>query len=696
MRVSCKYILFVLLMILSACSDTDQTKDDVSPTGEMSSYTWSAACNTYDLDVDASEDWQIEVSDGWLFIPDNQLQGHGKKTLHIYVEQNPNEERRQATITLSSGGQVKKTWKIDQMGYNEGGENSILTVNLKKTYGVGWGYNAFGEYANEKEIRGQVVNYGKLLANQETLGTDLSTTEEQYELNYNKAVAHSMSEFSRTITKQSNSKTKVLFYKKEVNKRTTNTTTIKSECSFATLSVLNIVAQRYISEAQIKTLLDKNIDILTEDFRLSILKVKDGDMTPQNFIQKYGTDVVLTAWLGGRLDYTTTIKKTTTTEIEQVVTTTYKKLFKKSSSMSEEEKRFSEKIQTDYDCTCDVKGGNTDGLDKEIESKIKNKQPIDDNVFLAWEQSFQDASAMLESDKAALVDTRTIPIYELITDKEVRQRIEDEINTEAGKDVFSSDATTTPCYVIDIPMNVDELTLAVKNDKTGKVIAEICKEFVPSIRADKRVVVVYPVLSNGKPNLRQGFFIGDGEANAPGRVLWKDGISYYYRNENYSTADVVSKLYSYCDNLTSTQENYMQPSEMTGTILATEKITIAPNSYSSNKNIRLVKVGEQYWGYISSYSYPCRSNLPFAVAGFRLPIRTDMDILQKTLLNDFSLLFATDGRAGLNFEQENFPLMCDSKPLTIFKNGTYVYYDSRDIDLTVNTLLVRNNDFSYD
>lgn len=79
MRVSCKFILFVLLMILSACSDTDQTKDDVSPTGEMSSYTWSAACNTYDLDVDVSEDWQIEVSDGGCLFQTISCKGMARK-----------------------------------------------------------------------------------------------------------------------------------------------------------------------------------------------------------------------------------------------------------------------------------------------------------------------------------------------------------------------------------------------------------------------------------------------------------------------------------------------------------------------------------------------------------------------------------------------------------------------------------------
>lgn len=676
-------ILLFLLIVLSACSDSDDVRGETSSEGEVSSFTWSAACDTYKIEIDVSDEWQINLDADWLFVPDNQLLGEDKATISVYVEQNPNDEHRVANITLSGRGRVMKTWRITQLGRNEGGDNATFTSDLGKTYAVGWGYNAFGEYAAENDIRAQVINYEKLVSYEQLLNQNIVTDEEQYDLSYNKEVAFSMSEFSRTITKETNVKTKILFYKKEVKKRTTNTTSTKNECSFATLSVMNVVAQRYFSESAVQMLLDNGKDILTDDFKRSVRNVRDGEMSPKDFVQKYGTDVVLAAWLGGRLDYTTTIKKTTTTEIEQVVTTTYKKLFGKSSSMTEEERKFSEKIDVDYDCTCHVKGGNTTRLEREIQSKISKKQPIDDNIFLDWENSFHDASSMLKSGNAALIETRTIPIYELITDKDVRHLIEKEINVQADNDTFSSEEDADKCYVIRIPDNIDAVRLAQHN---GKVVAEICKEFVPSVRSDRQVVVVYPILSDGKPNHERGYFIGDGEANAPGRIMWKGGKSYYYRDDSFGACNVVNTMYLYCEDIKPQHEDYMPMTENTEIVPANSKI---------RQSFRIVKIGGQYWGYDENATYAYPKMLTMSVPGYIWPTKSDLSILQQGLLNDYSLMFEADGRSGLNLPNKSCWLVCDKAIMCIFTNGTCKQYGKGKRD-GVGLLLVRNKNYGYD
>lgn len=327
MREIPKYLLSVILLVLFGCSESDNTQDDASPTGEVSFLTLSAVCSTYDLDIDVDEDWQIEYEAGWIFISEDEMSGVGRKTIQFYVEQNSREEERQSDVIVKSGNQIVHRWRITQQVSNAGSDNALFTSDLQQTYAVGWGYNAFGEYASVGDVRRQVINYAKLKELEKKSSDDIAIDEAQYELEYQKAVAYSMAEFSKTITQESNTKTNLLFYKKEVKKRTTNTTTTKNECSFATLSVMNIVAQRHVSQSAIQLLMSQGHDILTEDFKLGLLDLQDNTISAREFINRFGTDVVLTAWLGGRLDYTTTIKKTTTTEIEQVVTTTYKKLF---------------------------------------------------------------------------------------------------------------------------------------------------------------------------------------------------------------------------------------------------------------------------------------------------------------------------------------------------------------------------------
>lgn len=677
-------ILWFVLLMLCACTNDDDTKDKPSSGGESLSLTWSAACDTYRLNVEAAGDWRIETDAGWLFIAEEQRSGVGNGYVDVYVEQNSNDSRRTADIVLWCNGTALKTWHIIQQGKDEGGENVIFTSDLNKTYAAGWGYNAFGEYASENDIKGQIINYAKLKSFENI--DNIANDEEQYELNYSKSVAYSVSEFSKTITKETNAKTKILFYKKEVNKRTTTTTSTKNECSFATLSVLNIVAQRNLSESSIKLLLERDKDILTDDFKQSIVDVKYGYMTPREFINKFGTDAVLTSWLGGRLDYTTTIKKTTTTEVEQVVTTTYKKLFKKSSSMTEEEKKFSEKIDVDYDCTCYVKGGDTKNIGKEINEKISKKQPIDDKIFVNWESSFHDARAMLVSGKATLVDTRTIPIYELIVDEDVSRRIENEINIMAGSDTFPADDNNDWCYSFSIPAGLDNMNLVVQPGKESHVLAEVCREFVPCIRSDKSVVVVYPVLADGKVNHERGFFVGDKEENAPGRVVWRNGVAEYYVDANYSSTEVINSLYIYNFGIYSKHEDYMPDAVSASSVHADDRTSVG---------LRVVKIGEQYWGF-KNHLYGYSGSPGIIDSNYSIPGRKDIFDLQKSLLNDFSLLFSKDGRSGLNLPNDNFWLSCTDGPVCIYLNGAYKFFGSNDYNGKVNSLFLRKNSFRYE
>ena len=663
MREIPKYLLSVILLVLFGCSESDNMQDDASPTGEVSFLTLSAVCSTYDLEIDVDEDWQIEYEAGWIFISQDEMSGVGRKTIQFYVEQNSREEERQSDVVVKSGNQIVHRWRITQQVSNAGSDNALFTSDLRQTYAVGWGYNAFGEYASVGDVRRQVINYAKLKELEKKSSDDIAIDEAQYELEYQKAVAYSMAEFSKTITQESNTKTNLLFYKKEVKKRTTNTTTTKNECSFATLSVMNIVAQRHLSQSAIQLLMSQGHDILTEDFKLGLLDLQDNTISAREFINRFGTDVVLTAWLGGRLDYTTTIKKTTTTEIEQVVTTTYKKLFKKSSTMTEEEKKFSEKVAIDYECTSHVKGGETQALEKEINEKISKKEPIDDRIFVEWESSFSDAESMLASGKATLVDFRTVPIYEFITDANLKALVEKEIKQMANDDDSNTEWEEETCFQVNLPNNIEGLLLAEQKEGNHRVMAEICSEYIPTIRTDKRVLVAYPILANGRPNHERGLFMGDGAGNAPGRVMWKDGKAYYYRDESYGNQDVIQTFYIYCDELFSKRTDYMSRHQVLQTVRMADKVNASA--------LRMQKIGLQYWAYMPDYTYDVGAQASPNLTSFHVPTIEELNELHTSLLNDFSLLFQTDGRSGLNLPGNEvcFPLQKDA--VRIYHEGVY-------------------------
>jgi hypothetical protein len=71
---------------------------------------------------------------------------------------------------------------------------------------------------------------------------------------------------------------------------------------------------------------------------------------------------------------------------------------------------------------------------------------------------------------------------------------------------------------------------------------EVCNEYVPELRGDRRVTIFYPIYK-GKTNIRRGFFVGDGE-NAPAEVTFDNvGGCYVRQLEKYGPGDRLDTLY---------------------------------------------------------------------------------------------------------------------------------------------------------
>lgn len=708
-----------VIMAMSACSDGNDIDTAAPAFADRTAYMWDTACNSYTVEIRASGDWRIESEAGWLYIPESEREGTGNAVVTIYVEQNPYEEERHTELRLygSGGDAPSQTAGVTQAGTADCIDNALKTDDLTRNYAVGWGYNAFGEYASTNDIRQQVINYRKLADEELRLGEDIAQDFIQYELNYTKSTARSLNEFSKTITKESNSKTDILLYTEEVKKRTVKTTTTKEERSYATLSVLNIVAQRNISRGTLKALLGNNADILTQAFRDDINSVKTGAMPVSRFIDRYGTDVVLTAYLGGRLDYTVSIKKTTTTDVERTVTATYKQLFGIKSSMTKEEEAFAESVKLDYDCNCHVRGGDRDGLDDEINAKISKKEPIDDSKFTKWENSFKDAEKLLRSGTADLIDTRTIPVYDLIADSDVHRLVKEAITHEAADNIKELYAEPVPAYKIAIPDNVSGVMLA-SDPSSGKIVAEICREFIPQIRTDEAVTVVYPVMSNGLPDHRRGLFVGDGKVKRPGRVMWSGGKVSYVTDESMKGNSRLGEVFVLNGDTHARREDYMDEPRTTGIIESSSLKSICKVTvfyYENNKpmttkgvSVSYVKLGDRYWAYCGEVSLPLdieKQSYVYKKQGkFAFPKPSDLNSLRAFLLNDLSLVFQK--RAGLNVIEGRsaFPFGDEHKNpnrgfpyyygLSIKKTGATVEHKKK-CDERLALLLVRNEPINY-
>lgn len=554
-------------------------------------YEWPAGCNSYVLQIEAEGEWEIESHASWVFI--SPVKGTGSTAVSLYVEENADDESRSGFFEIYASNHPSVRTKIEmiQQDKQASGDNGLLLSELPKNYGVGWGYNVFGEYASESGIKKQVLNYAKIREQEKRLNEEFTSDQPQYKLEYRKVTAHSVEEYSRNIHSESKSSLNLFVYKREITKRFDTDIFVKQDRSLSTLSMLNIVAQRYVSEAGIKALLAQKADILTDDFKNAVERLGTSPSSKQleGFLNEFGTHVVITAYLGGRLDYSLSIETTRTTQIETCVTVTYENIFGKKKTHSESDRKILESLSGNYDCNCVAKGGEVAALQADIRNKISKKEAIDGAIFEKWEKSFNDAESMLASRKAAMIDTELIPIYDLISDKGLKSKIQEAIGTMATLPENSFTADGIEAYLVDLDALPADVCIAY--NKAGQPVAEIAREYLPFMRTDKKVTVIYPVNpENGRTDYINGFFVGDGEGHAPGQITWESNHSFnytYLKNGLYAPNEKCSKVYLFKEYVYGKKEYYFTP--LVNTRIAKIDLPYYP-----------VKIGPYYWGVLFS------------------------------------------------------------------------------------------------
>lgn len=108
-------------------------------------------------------------------------------------------------------------------------------------------------------------------------------------------------------------------------------------------------------------------------------------------------------------------------------------------------------------------------------------------------------------------------------------------------------------------------------------IAEICQEYVPRVDDKNPIVVVYPLLGNGKPDLLKGFVTADG-----GRLAW----------------EAAGVVYTAGDQPAPVKEIAFGGGELSAVVGAgTPQVSVAPALLKDieNNRYRIVKIGTQFW-----------------------------------------------------------------------------------------------------
>ncbi len=638
-RLAYFFALAACLTVLWACSDSD-IED-----GLDSATKWSvtiqdgdalSAASHYNSIVAAVSgerpQGQIRVSTDadWLTIDTDTLPADG--VFDVLPAGNLNGESRSAQIVFTSttDGTVCRA-NVVQSAFDA--ENYDPTI----PYHIGYGYSVFDEYKNTNSFRGSVISLAKLQA----LDNDTSFVSRQESVrgfvDYEYYSAYSLKELQRKFSEASTSISNFLVYSKTIKRFMQISTNETNENYYAyarmtrsvAVSSIDVGAVKYVFSR--KDLVESRQLPFTDEFYeyYDAINSASGDRTEliKKMIERFGTHVIASAKLGGSLELLTTYDRDSVTNLDETTEEVFKHILGSNTSADAVERVKSMSSSFASKASFNVIGG-TEEARNALEDNIKNlsaqgNTTLSSDLLSAW-QSGITYTALYDDDQRknlGEVDFTYIPIWDLFADHSVRKEILSVVMAlaELDKNDLDRHALGVDNYAIPLIRTVkgrrwswkswetdyEEYTYTVDDTKfddkpttslvrvlcrknTSEPVAEICSEYVPKVRSDKRITVIYPIV-NGMTRITMGLFPGDGE-NRPAFLSFAKGDVYVKPLSGYKYTDRLDTIY-YIHGMLSDTNQGIKLSTGSNFVTKDHKMRFSDSSVS----YPVVKIGSGYW-----------------------------------------------------------------------------------------------------
>lgn len=492
-----------------------------------------AFANEFPLEIKTEGAWRVE-SDSFFFTVEPE-DGNGNATVTVSVQNNTRSKRKTGHLTIvfpEHEGQ-NKVLTIEQKWQGEYGENADILDKQNVIYAVGYGFDTTkGLYPNSDCLRAEIFNTSKLISE----GTE-GTGELKMNATLSTVTGNSITELSNKLTVKANASGGIGKFKAEANASFTMDYTNNSNHEYAinyleatlTTARLNkgvgrLKTRRYMNEEAYE-----DINGIFEDYA----QVRpDGTLNKdwaKNLIRDYGTHVVMTARLGGR------VRQSLDVDISDIKESYDLNVFAKASyegvlakaggSVNDDFHKSYNNHKNSMKINVDALGG-----DIKLAKALVAKDGFTEANYLAWFNS-------VDKDNMALMgfvdENSLVPLYDLVDQSATvekdgfdgKKRYEALYNYMTGGEAArdhedNSTYDTGTVTEFDVPtFSTDYNATLVKDIKLGgQIVGQVCEEYIPAINHDKRVIVIYPVIGT-TVRYNMGFFIGD-DTHKPARVAW--------------------------------------------------------------------------------------------------------------------------------------------------------------------------------
>lgn len=566
-------ILLLSLLALAACHEDDSGGSPVAPTGMTVSVlgdtllSRNAAYESITLSVgglsDADSILRVTTDAEWLVLRTDTLPSDG--IVAIQTTTNNGASRRQATLTVASAAEPTHRASLTLTQLSEA-DNDQNGSNARHVLYIGYGYNIYQSLDDTLAVRTTepILKYADLI---NSGGTDtyevlhdahLARTEIKY------VASKTIHGFAENLTQQQTANTlnipgcRANCLTVERNIRTGNL----FEQNFGHGSMVKTVASRVIDRGALADLRLRDKMPFTRAFEEALRKVLYGDASQRQqlisqMLTRFGTHLIVQVDLGGRIDYSFTLQKSTTldftNELRQEVDYTLGRLSPSELTTSRRDGTSSSKSATG---AITVRGGSADTR-RQLEADIRGLSPsgqIAPDHLTNWLSTINYSEALDADPALDVIHFELLPVWDIVPDQ-VRQDFIDATLRQAersdcrlpdrftGTDIYTIDATRSDLF--DFGDGEGEPHRALESlcrvlYLGGEPVMQVCSEYIPKIRTDRRVTVAYPIYGH-TVRLNQGVFLGDG-IHQPAYVGFSGADSYVNPITTMAPSQRISRI----------------------------------------------------------------------------------------------------------------------------------------------------------
>lgn len=556
------WLLCLPLLLLSACSDDDDlalpSAQPVSLSETTVRLTPKAQFHTLRA-LSATPDEQLTVTTDcdWIILTDSVTgtDGYFEFCVSALTDGVP----RTGRIVFSSSAKPAVEAAVCEVVQGEAdGMNSELPAN--QTMRVGYGYNIYGLYQSDVNTTAPIIDYNRLLKLNEEI--NLMQTEQRSLLDINHTVARNRVELAELLTKeQETTSSSITGATKTCKSGSSSSSFQHNEELYVQLSLNKTCQWRNLDVGCLLWQIDKDPSLLfTDDFlklRNEIIANPGNKDKIDKLLQTYGTHMVVQSELGASIQVSIAFNQQMSGELEMRAADFEDFFFRNKSSDFLIDTKYVKDVVTDFvnkDNSCVISGG-TPQTQEQLRNSIREQGRLLPEVLEAWLSSTSlDPTTPQGEEGLAPINFRCIPIW-ILFPSSVAGNIITAAKAMGSQSNNSVDDLTagTAFYEINLtnellsfgngPADTQVRTLYVDAGGQGLTpILEICNEYVPTLRGDRRVPVVYG-LRDGSPFIGAGFFPGDGEGNPPAWLTFSDGQVYVRPIEGCDADSVMRRIF---------------------------------------------------------------------------------------------------------------------------------------------------------